>query len=846
MNLKKIVFLLLAVFSSILTISAQNITGEIVDKDGYAIPYASVSYKGHHIAVSSDIQGSFTIARHEGWVLTVSSVGFKSRTYPVNASTADLGKIRLDQDSRSLSEVVVKTKRKRYTRKDNPAVELMRRVIAAKKETNLDNHDYYQYNKYQKITLALNDITDKQMQGNFFQHRQYLLDQVEPSPFNDKKILPLQVDETVSQHIYRKDPKSEKDIIKGQQSNGIGKVIETGEILNTLLKEVFTDVDIYNDHIRLVQYPFVSPIGNTAISFYHYYIEDTVYVDRDLCYHIQFIPANQQDFGFRGELYVLADSTLHVKKCTLYMPKKSDVNWIDDMRIDQEYSKLDNGEWVLTKDDMYAEVHANKLLQDLLIVRNTRLSDYDFDPLPKQIFRGGGKVKHDIQAYNRDDAFWNQYRAVELSKSESSMNSFIHRMENSKGWKWIILGFKALLENYVETGSSTTKSKFDFGPVNTIVSSNFVDNVRLRLSGRTMAALNPHLFWDGYAAYGTKSNKWYYGSEFTYSFNKKKASPFEFPRRDLSFETSYDLMSPSDLNLIHNKDNIFMTIRSSAQKEMFFYNRQKLSFNYETDWGFRFNTVLQTQSNETAGELHFYKTDDGTEVKKIRLSDATVGITWNPGVTYINTKQQRLPVNLDAPEISISHTMGFQNILGGQFKSNITTLGLYKRQWLGSWGYMAFHVDAKAQWDKVPFPLLVQPPVNLSYIETENTFALLHDWEFLNDRQVFWGYHWDLNGKILNRIPLIKHLKWREFFTVKGMWGTLTDKNNPAKNANDALLYRFPVNSHVMSNQPYWEAEVGIHNILKFLSVGYVRRITYRNTPGTDNWGLRFDFQASF
>ena len=419
-------------------------------------------------------------------------------------------------------------------------------------------------------------------------------------------------------------------------------------------------------------------------------------------------------------------------------------------------------------------------------------------------------------------------------------------MENSKGWKWIILGFKALLENYVETGSSTTKSKFDFGPVNTIVSSNFVDNVRLRLSGRTMAALNPHLFWDGYAAYGTKSNKWYYGSEFTYSFNKKKASPFEFPRRDLSFETSYDLMSPSDLNLIHNKDNIFMTIRSSAQKEMFFYNRQKLSFNYETDWGFRFNTVLQTQSNETAGELHFYKTDDGTEVKKIRLSDATVGITWNPGVTYINTKQQRLPVNLDAPEISISHTMGFQNILGGQFKSNITTLGLYKRQWLGSWGYMAFHVDAKAQWDKVPFPLLVQPPVNLSYIETENTFALLHDWEFLNDRQVFWGYHWDLNGKILNRIPLIKHLKWREFFTVKGMWGTLTDKNNPAKNANDALLYRFPVNSHVMSNQPYWEAEVGIHNILKFLSVGYVRRITYRNTPGTDNWGLRFDFQASF
>ncbi len=846
MSNKRLVIVLMMSLICVISAMAQKITGQVVDKDGYAIPYASITYRGHHIAVSSDIDGKFSIEKHPGWPITVTSVGFKSTTVKVEANTDDLGKIILKDDSRSLAEVVVKQKRGRYRRKDNPAVELMRRVIAAKKKSDLSNHPYYQYDKYQKITLAFNDITDKQLEGNFFKKRSYLRDQIEVSPFNGKRILPIQVNETVTQHVYRKNPQKEKDIIMGQQANGIGEVLSTGEILNTMLKEVFTDVDIYDDYVRLVQYPFVSPIGKDAISFYHFYIEDTTYVEKDKCYHLQFIPANQQDFGFRGELYVLADSTLHVRKVNLYMPKKSDVNWIDDMQIQQEYVQLENGEWVLSQDDMVAEIHANKLLQDLLVSRTTRLTSYSFNELPKQIFQGKAKVKHYSDAYNRNDAFWNSYRQVELTKSESSMSQFISNMENSKGFKYIIKGVQLLVENYVETNSDPKKkSKFDIGPINTFISSNYVDGLRLRLAGRTLAALNPHLFWSGYAAYGTKSHRWYYGDEFTWSLNKKQLSPFEFPQRNLTFETARDVMSPSDLNLIHNKDNIFMTIRSSSQKEMYLYNRQRLTFNYETEAGWRYNARIQTQSNQTEGLLHFYKVNTGEEIKKIRLTDATVGITWNPGVTYVNTKRTRLPVNLDSPDINLAHTTGFKGILGGDFNSNITSLSIYQRQWLGSWGFMDFHVKGQVQWNKVPFPLLIQPPVNLSYVETENTVSLVHDWEFLNDRQVFWSWKWDLNGKLLNRIPLIRKLKWREFVDVKGFWGTLTDKNNPDKNSNDDLIYRFPTSSHVMSNKPYWEVEAGIHNILKFISIGYVRRLTY-NYPGISKWGIRFDFQASF
>ena len=846
---RKLYFVVALLLVSTLQLMAQQkITGRVIDEDGFAVSYASVQYRGHKIAVSSDSQGKFSIEKHPGWVLTVSALSYKSQTISVNEKM-DFIEVKLKDDSHKLNEVVVKTKRGKYSRKDNPAVELMRRVIAAKKKTDLGNHDYYQYDKYQKITLALNDLKKEQLEGKFFSKRQYLLDQVETSPYNGKLTLPVSIDETVSQHIYRKDPKTEKDIIKGQQSNGIGQVIQTGEILNTALKDAFTDVDIYDDYVRLLQYPFPSPIGRTGISFYHYYIEDTVYVERDLCYHLQFIPANSQDFGFRGELYVLADSSLHVKKCNLYMPHNTDVNYVKNMKIEQEYTRLDNGEWVLSKDDMIAELHVNSVLQDLLVVRNTRLTDYAFDELPKILFKGKAKVRHDMDAMNRDEAYWNKYRQVDLTKSESSMDSFIHRMENSKGFKYIIFFVKALMENYVEIGGGTDgkKSKFDLGPVNTYISKNFVDGIRLRLAGRTMAALNPHFFWDGYAAYGTKSNDWYTGNIFTYSLNKKKNSPFEFPMRNLTFEVARDVTSPSDENLLHNKDNFFMTFRAATQDEMFLYHRQKLAVTYETDWGFRFNTSLRFQSNRTVGNLHYYHLD-GTEVKKIRMTDLNVGINYNPGVTYVNTKQQRLPINLDSPEIGLSHTMGFRGFMGGQYHSNITKLSIYKRQWLGSWGYLDFHAIGQAQWNKVPFPMLILPPINLSYFEQETTISLMKDWEFLNDRQVFWALSWDMNGKLLNRIPLIKKLKWREWFAIKGVWGHLTDKNNPylEKNQGDGRLFKFPKNSHVMNDTPYWECVAGVHNIFKFFSVEYVRRLTYLNNNNIDKWGIRFGFMMSF
>ena len=221
-------------------------------------------------------------------------------------------------------------------------------------------------------------------------------------------------------------------------------------MLNVVMKDVFTDVDLYEDQIRLLQYPFTSPIGKDAIAFYRFYIQDTLKIERDSCIHLHFLPNNQMDFGFRGDIYILKDSTYHVRRCELTLPKQSSVNFVKNLRIEQEFEKLESGDWVLTQDDMITELQFAKFIQEAIVIRTTRLSDYSFAELPKKLFKGKRTEIREPDAGMRGKNFWNQYRQVELTKSENSMDNFIKQIQNIKGFKYIMFGLNALIENSIE------------------------------------------------------------------------------------------------------------------------------------------------------------------------------------------------------------------------------------------------------------------------------------------------------------------------------------------------------------------------------------------------------------
>lgn len=849
-------FLLFLLLGCCISVSAQNIQGVVTDSlTNDPIPYLSVFYEGKGVGSITDNDGHYKVETRKGWnKLTFSAVGYVTKVVNIIPGVTKNLNVRMRPDDIMLDEVVVKPKREKYSRKNNPAVELMKKVIAHKNNNKLSENDYYQYNKYQKITMSLNDVTPEMLEKGMYKKMPFLKDQIELCEETNKFILPISVDETASQKIYRKHPKSEKTIIKGMSSTGVNELFATGDMLSTVLKDVFTDVNIYDNDIRLLQYPFISPISSSdAISFYKFYIMDTTFVDKDKCFHLTFVPNNSQDFGFTGHLYVLADSSYTVKKCTMNLPKKSGVNFVDNMDIIQEFEQLPNGEWVLKTDDMIVEMTLMKIMQGFQIRRTTRYSDYAFDELPQQLFKRKGAEIKEADAMMRGDDFWNQYRPVPLTQTESSMDMLVKRLEQMPGFKYVIFVLKAFIENFVETGTKDNPSKVDIGPVNTMISNNYIDGLRLRMSAQTTANLNPHLFLKGYYAYGFKDHRSKYMGEVEYSFNKKEYLPREFPKNSITFSYQYDVMSPTDKFLKTDKDNVFVSFKTSTVDQMSYVRNIALKYENETQFGLKTTVEVKHSTDEPTDGLAYITNDDQkTLVPEIQTMEASLAFRYAPGETFVNTKQRRIPVSFDAPVFTLSHTTGFKGVLGGEYNFNLTEVGLYKRFWFSSWGKIDMFVKGGAQWNKVPFPLLIMPAANLSYILQRETFNLINNMEFLNDRYASLDVSWDLNGKIFNRIPLLKKLKWREAIGFKMLYGHLTDKNNPMKHPGDSELFLFPTRdgrptSFVMDPKtPYMECSVGIHNIFKILHIDYVRRLNYLDHPDANKWGVRFMVMMTF
>lgn len=837
-----------------------QITGRVIDDaTEEPVPMASLVYKNLGVGTKADAQGRFTLARHNHERLVISCVGYETQEKAIRQGTPSQLTIRMKPNQLSLGEVTVTSRRSsRYRRKNNPAVELMRKVIAAKKQTDLRQKDYYRYANYQKLMVGLNDLKPKDFQSGLLANKPWIIDHLELCPYNNKLIMPLSLEETVTERSFRRDPHESSNNQLAHRITGLTNLFQTGDLVNLVSQEYFNDVDIYQDNIRLLRHPFTSPIGRDAILFYHFYITDTTYVDNDKCYVLDFTPSTQQDFGFRGQLFVMADSSYLVKRCTLSLPNVTGVNWVEGLYCQQEFSRLEGGEWVLTRDDMVAEMAVTDFTAKLIVVRNTARSHFEFedvsDPTPSLESREA----------NTSSTAFEEFRPAPLTASESSLGLLVERIEGTRGFKYLLTAMKALFENFIETGPKGQPSKVDIGPVLSSISTNFHDGLRLRIGGQTTAALHPHLFLKGYYAHAMKSHENYYDGTLTYAFSHPKYLPHEFPARTISIQSRRDVALPSDKYLDSDKDNVFSALKISEIDKMLLYNSQSLSAEYEQKSGLRLAAQLKTEKvipigNMTFTPLSLHPSEDGTAstvsgelpgVDHLRYTEATVSLRFSPGETILQTKERRRTLHYNAPVIRLQHTVGMKGLLGGQYNYNYTELEAWKRFWLPmSFGAMKLRVRMGAQWNSVPFPLLIMPETNMAYFLKSNSFDLINNMEFLNDRFVSLQMGWDLNGKLFNLMPLLKRLKWREYIGVQCLWGRLSDKNNPllAANSGSGVLMYFPEGSYAMDGKrPYWEVAFGIHNILKLITVEYIRRLNYLDLPTAQKQVVKMAVEFKF
>ena len=614
----------------------------------------------------------------------------------------------------------------------------------------------------------------------------------------------------------------------------------------------------------------MSPLSQQALDNFHFHIVDTATVGSTLCHHLVFMPNNQYDVAFSGELFVTADTSLTLKRVKLSLPKNTNINFIDRLSVEQDFVKLDSGIVVMQKQDMLVEMSPMIKVGEFCLVKTQRFSDWDFSPIPAEELNVKGDERMEPRAEYRDSTFWSRYHEAEpLRQSEHHSSSIITFIERFKWMKWSAKAAKILFDNYIEIPGKGGESIFDVGPVTSLLSRNDVDGWRIRFGGQTTAALCPHVFFNGYVSHGFRTGNNYYDANLIYSFNRKKHLPIEFPRHNLSIESSYNICSPSERYLHPDKDNIFSSIHWDENSQMMFYWMQKIGYEYENHDGLRFMVNLKTEKNEATGALMFktlaeYEPGvyDGKAWQDyypytarnmhngiLRTTELQLSVEYCPGRHFFNTKRRQMPVNTETPAIGLSHTLGVKGMLGGQYNCNATELTAYKRFFMGTWGFLNMYAKGGIQWDQVPYPLLLSPAANLSYMSNTESFSLIHESEFLNDRYLSLFCTWDMSGKLLNRVPYVNTLKLREFIGVKVLWGALSDKNNPEleRNWTSSRLMAFPDGYYIMNpSKPYIEGVIGIHNILCFLNIDYVYRFTYADLPHNKRSGIRFSFQLSF
>lgn len=847
---KLIIYVMLIIVSSANIYSQHptaptTVKGMVIDSISHEpIPYAAIFFRGSDKGLLTNENGEFNMTTSANFIsLSISTMGYKEKEIYVDKGKTNELIIELVPTGVALKEVVVNYKKDKYSKKNNPAVIFMEKLRDRKNLYDPKNHEYYSYDKHTKINLGLNNFSEEQKKNWIMKKFSFIFDYLDTSEVSGKPILNVSVKEKISTEYFRKKPHSEKELVKGNKSAGIDEVFDQ-ESIQRFLEDVFREVNIFENDITIMQNRFVSPLSNIGVNYYKYYLTDTIPVDGVKCIELSFVPFTPESFGFTGRIYVpLEDTTMFIKRVKLNVPKSINLNYVENIYMSQDFEKAPDGSRLKTKDDMIVEFEIMPSTQGLYARRLTKYRNHSFEePQNVEIFEKEGRTIVAENALYMPEQFWNDNRQIPIKANENSVGKMIVRLREVPAFYWTEKVVVTLVSGYIPTKDKN--SKFDFGPMNTTVSGNPVEGLRLRVGGMTTANLSKNLFSRGYLAYGFGDKKLKYQAELEYSFNDKKYHSMEFPVHSIKASHSYDVDQIGQHYFFTNADNVFLAFKRQKNDKMTYLRSSNLQYTLETQSGFSVSAGFKYDTQEATKWLTF---EDGYGNVYRKYDEASFNITlrYAPGEKFYQTKNYRIPINLDAPVFSVTQTFAPKGFLGSLTTINKTELSVQKRFWFSAFGYTDIILKAGKIWSEVNYPNLLIPNANLSYTIQPESYTLMNAFEFANDQYLSWDLTYWANGAIFNRIPLIKYLKLREVFSFRGLYGKLSEQNNPEFNNN---LFRFPLNTKCkpMEKKPYMEVGVGLDNIFTILRVDYVWRLTYRDTPGVDRSGLRVQLHFTF
>lgn len=821
---------LLFLFVSSVLLGQTKVGGKVTDEFNEPIAFANVIFKNSKEGVITDENGNFYFESKENYsTLVVSYVGFDKKEIALKPGLNTGLKIQLKSGT-ELKEVVIYTGK--TSKKNNPALDILRKIWERRRKNGLKMFKQYEYDKYEKVEFDLNTIDSAFMNSKVFKGMEFIFNQIDTSNISGKTYLPIFINETLSEVYGDNEAKKTKEITKANKNSGFG----SGDGVNTFIKDLYAEFDIYDNYLKFFDKDFVSPLSRTGINVYNYVLNDSMFIDNKWCYNIVYYPRRKNELTFKGDFWV-NDTTFAIKKINLEASKSANINWVKEIYIEQEYEVMNDSVFLLKRDYMMSDFSFSKKEESKGVYgkRTTLAKNHKFDVKNDDKFYKEEVNFYDNAVFNKPDEYWEENRFEALNKNEAGIYKMLDTLKEVPRFKRIYNLASILGSGYIEI----PKWKMDYGPIFSTFGFNDVEGQRIRAGGRTYFGSNDTWRIQGYTAYGFKDNQFKYGISGRWMVNPNKRIILSVGnRRDVeqmgvSLTTSNDVLGRSFASSALFASGVNNQLTSVNLTTLGFEIEPVKNFTFQTNFTYR---TLKSASSEFS--LDYYTDLTRTVIKSdVKQSEINLVAEYTPNRKTVGYGVDRMDVDFNYARFFVSYSNGIKGVLNSDF--NYQKLQLYYRQpaLIGGFGRLFTTFETGKIFGEVPLGLMGIIPGNQSWFVIENTYNLLNYYDFVADEYASLHFEHHFNGRLFSRVPLLRKLNLREIIGIKGVYGRVSDENR-LLNAS-GLIYTAP-------EDVYWEYHAGVGNIFKVLRVDFAWRGSYLEMPDARKFAIRASFGFYF
>ncbi|MDE3743729.1 DUF5686 family protein [Maribacter polysaccharolyticus] len=821
-------------FFTIVALSQTKVEGKVVDEFGEPIPFADILFKGSTEGMVTDENGNFYLESDTTYdVLVVSYMGFETQEIMLPARVNYKLRIVLLESSEQLGEVVVFGGKQ--PKKNNPAIDILRKIWAKKRVNGLRKFKQYQYDKYEKVEFDLNTIDSALMKKKIFKGMEFVFQDLDTSRITGKTYLPIFLNETFSKVYGDNIQNVEKEDVLGNKNSGF----ENNQAIIAFVEDLYQDYDIYDNYLKFFDKSFTSPLSKTGIDTYNYVLRDSAFIDNKWCYNITYYPRRKNELTFKGDFWV-NDSTYAIKNINLEVTKSANINWVKEIYIEQDFEVVNDSVFLLQRDYMLTDFSLRKKEDSKGVYgkRTTVYGDYRFNmPRPKEFY----KVKSsefDPIVLNRDSVFWQNNRLEALNKDEKGVYQLLDTLKTVPKFKSIYNIVSILGSGYVEID----KWNLDLGDIYSVFGYNDAEGVRFRGGARTYFGQNDPWRLEGYVAYGFLDKKVKYGFSGKWLLDKKSRLIVSGGNRRDVEQLGLSLTATNDVMGRSIASSSVLTVGSNDRLTNI--NLSTINFDIEPVTNLRVlvGSSFRTLSSALpdAFNLDYVDPDSPTGISsEVKQFDVNTMVVYTPGKRTIGYGVERREINDTYSTLLLNYTRGFEGFLESDFNYSKLQFS-YSQPWqLGGFGRLKSTIEIGKTFGEVPLSLLNVVPGNQTLFTIYNTFPNLDFYEFVTDTYTSLHLEHNFNGRLFSRIPLIRKLNLRELVGLRGVWGELSQGNIDLSSPTNIIL-------QAPNKKVYYEYSVGVGNILKFFRIDFNFRGNYFENPDARRFSVTGEFGFHF